>query len=521
MTRTTEPAFNLLDEPWIPVRMLHGETLDISLSQALLEADRFSALAETSPPNLIALYRLLLTILHRALSSHHGAWTDAVRARWYREGLPEAPICAYLNEWRERFWLFHPEHPFMQVAALADVPEIRDKQKPWTQICLECANGNTPLVFDHALDDLPAEIMPSLACRHLLGALQFTPGGLVKVVRDSDKAGPLANTAAVMPIGKTLTSTLLSGLHPYRARGQDDRPSWEQSRPNIESLKAPPRLVTGPNDRYTRLTRAVLLARAGADRGIRHILFAAGLALEEDAHAPDPMACYRFNKDGKAIRVSFTEGRALWRELPALVPDATGKFNQPATILSGAANLFEQMGKFDEPIPVLIAGLASDQAKLLRWRIERFDLPLTVLANPEAAADLRARVRQAEDTYFRLRAICVEMVTDTMPDPSHKDTKARARSILDNGPTAPVFFSTTERGLPVLIQRIAAGDSDGAHQHWLEQLQAATRRAWTATCRALGETPRALRAMARADPGLHRLVRSLDPSAITSEETIP
>ena len=129
MTQVTTPAFNLLDEPWIPVRTLAGEVCEVSLTQVLLEADQIAALAETSPPNLIALYRLLLAVLHRALTTHHGPWKDADRARWYREGLPEAPIRAYLEQWRERFWLFHPEYPFMQVAAVADAPETRREAK--------------------------------------------------------------------------------------------------------------------------------------------------------------------------------------------------------------------------------------------------------------------------------------------------------------------------------------------------------------------------------------------------------
>ena len=34
----------------------------------------------------------------------------------YRLGhFPEAPIRAYLEQWRDRFWLFHPERPFWQV----------------------------------------------------------------------------------------------------------------------------------------------------------------------------------------------------------------------------------------------------------------------------------------------------------------------------------------------------------------------------------------------------------------------
>lgn len=224
----------------VPVRMQTGEVLEVSLADALLKARDYTALAETSPPNLIALYRLLLAALHWALTTQHGQWRDADRARWFREGLPEAPIRAYLEHWRECFWLFHPKEPFMQVAALAEADVTRDKQKTLTQIQLEGANGNTPVMFDHALDEAPASAPFGQVCRSLLGFLQFTPGGLVKALRDSDKAGALPNTAAVMPTGINLSETLLLGLHPYDGRRLDDLPAWERVPPAIAMLQAEP-----------------------------------------------------------------------------------------------------------------------------------------------------------------------------------------------------------------------------------------------------------------------------------------
>jgi CRISPR system Cascade subunit CasA len=231
------------------------------------------------------------------------------------------------------------------------------------------------------------------------------------------------------------------------------------------------------------------------------------------------MACYRVTKDGKAIRVSFSEGRAFWRELPALVPDPTGKFNQPAAILAWATNLLDRLGQMDAPVPVAVAGLASDQAKLLRWRLERLDLPLAVLVDPDAAAELRARIRSAEDVFFRLRALCAEMIAGAMPDSGHKDTRACARAVLDNGPTAAVFYSAAERSLPNLMQRIAAGDAEGAQRYWMVALQIAAQRAWEATRHSLGEAPQALRAEARAYPRFRGLLRSLEqPDTATTPE---
>lgn len=521
MTNDTKPAFNLIDEPWIPVRTCGGELREISLTDALLNAGDYATLAETSPPNLIALYRLLLAVLHRALATHFDAWRDADRARWFREGLPEEPIRVYLEKWRERFWLFHPQHPFMQVAALAEAEETRDKYKSWTQIALESANGNTPVMFDHALDDAPTSIPFALACRNLLGFLQFTPGGLVKVLKTSDNAGALANTAAVLPLGQTLAQTLVLGLHPWDAQRLDDLPAWEQPAPTIAQLCANPTLATGPNDRYTRMSRAVLLISADASSGIRHALFAVGLALAHDPNFPDPMASFRVNKEGKAVRISFDEGRAVWRDLPVLVPDASGKFSVPPAVLSYAANLFAYLGRWDMPISVLTAGVANEvgQMKLLRWRAERIELPQTMLIDPDAAAELRQQIGFAEGVYFRMRAIAAEMVASTMPDPKHKDTKARAKAILENGPVAAIFFPSCERTLPKLMQQIAVGDIGAAHHGWMVTLKNAAVQAWEAIHKSLGDSPAVMRAEARAYPKFMGLLHSLEqPETVSNQE---
>lgn len=495
MTEAITPAFNLLDEPWLPVRTPDGAVREVGLSQALLHAGDYAALAETAPPNLIALYRLLLAVLHRALTTQHGAWKDADRARWFREGLPEPAIRAYLEQWRERFWLLHPSHPFMQVAALADAVETRDKRKPWTQILLEGASGNAPVVFDHSVDDQPRETALASVCRSLLGFLQFTPGGLVKTVRDSDRAGPLANTAAVLPVGDSLAETLLLALHPFDTRRGDDRPAWEKDAPSLEQLRAAPTLASGFNDRYTRQSRAVLLLAAG-EGAVSHIRFAAGLALEDDPNAPDPMACYRINKDGKAIRITFNEGRALWRDLPSLLPDPTQKMDVPPRTLLWATELYQTMGRQGAQVQVLTAGLASDQA---------------ILADDDLAEDLREQVRFSEETFSHLRAICAGLIAQTMPDPQHKDTKSRARDILANGPAAPVFFSSAERALPKLMEQIAAGDIDAALADWHKALAQAAQNAWDAVRHSLGDSPAVLRADARAYPRFIGLIKTLTP----------
>ncbi|NQE51168.1 type I-E CRISPR-associated protein Cse1/CasA [Herbaspirillum rubrisubalbicans] len=513
-------SYNLLDEPWLPVRYTDGQVSEIGLMQVFADAGRITALAETAPPNLIALYRLLLAVTHRALTQQLGSWTVKDMVRYYREGLPVEAIHAYLEHWRERFYVFHPDWPFMQVALLATAEETSSKSKSWTQIALESSSGDAPVVFDHSVDTRPSSILVSRLMRYLLGFLQFVPGGLVQTIRRSDNAGALANTAAVLPLGKTLAQTLCLALHPAKSDSAADLPAWERTQPDISALCAEPTLASGPNDRYTRLSRAILLlADDEACRRVRYLRFAVGLALDDDEHAPDTMASYREGSLGM-VRLSFSEGRAIWRDLSSLVPDASGKHAQPAAVLSYSNALLERLGDGHDWVTLMVLGLSSKQAKLLRWRVDCFELPQRLLAQEDAAELLRGYLRQSEELYASIRKTASLMLAKAMPDSDHKDTRSRARTIFDNGPTAAAYFSTLERRLPVLLESLATDQVGQADRYWQSSRLEAAEMAWGTVCRQLGDSARALRARAQSEPFYLGLIQSLRAHlASPSEET--
>ena len=498
--------FNLLDERWVSVCMSDGRLREVGLLELFEQAGQIRSLAEISPSSVIALYRLLLVITHRALSRLPDGWKDRDRAEWYRTGLPQNELRGYLEQWRDRFWLFHPESPFMQVAVLATAIETRNNLKAWTQISLASSTGNAPVLFDHSVDSKSIGIEQALALRTLLGFLQFAPEGLVQAVRDSDKAGPLANSAASVPIGKTLNETLCLALHP-KSRVGNDIPSWEQPPPSVKDLKAGPLPATGENDRYTRLSRAVLFLR-NQDGRIKNIHFAAGLALAEDVNAPDPMVCYRAGRE-KLVRLSFRDGRAFWRDLPALAPDAEGKASHPAAVLGWAVNLKAILGEVSVHQEILVAGVTSKQAKVLRWRIEQIGLPVALLEDANLARYLRDEMQRAEEVFGKLLAIGTDMLADTMPDPNRKETRKRARTALDTGPSAATFFATIESDMPRLLEMIAALQIEEAQALWSEAIQKATSITWNMFRNEMGRSPSALRAEARAYPRFCALRRSL------------
>ena len=494
-----ETRYNLIDEAWIPVRFLDGQSAHVGLAALFREAHTIRDLDEPSPANRIALYRILLAILHRALSARIKSWGRQERCRWRREGLPTDAVLDDLEHWRERFWLVHPEHPFMQVAALAHHPETKDKKKSVLHLALQ---GNDGFLFDHR----NAVVAPwPLALRDMLGLFSFTPGGLIKILKTSDNAGPLANSAAFLALGANLGETLLLNLCSAQTN-RNDLPAWEKAPPAIKDLAAPATLATGPNDRYTRRSRGVLLDVDDEGR-VRELWFAPGLALQDDPHAPDPMVAQRMSKDGKMIlRIRFDGGRALWRDLPSLTADAKEK--APA-VLRYAAEITGD----EEQLHVLAAGLGSDQAKIERARMELLRLPHALLAIEGVAAAFRKDVAAAEALYDKLRKLAERVVALAQPDPEHKEAREKARARVAQSPLADVYFTRLEQRLPELMAKYAsikdysADDWEAAHRLWQNAMTDAARAFWHELGILLSDTPRAWKAMAQTEAEFHTTLR--------------
>lgn len=122
--------FNLLDEPWIRVMTEDCTVVERSLMQVLLNSHQYQRLADELPTQDVALLRLLLAILQTVFYRADPEGEDdpiedraaAIRrwqALWNAGRFPVQPIRTYLETWKDRFWLFHPEHPFYQVPAAA------------------------------------------------------------------------------------------------------------------------------------------------------------------------------------------------------------------------------------------------------------------------------------------------------------------------------------------------------------------------------------------------------------------
>ena len=110
------PTFNLITEPWIPVR--EGGALKlVNLEQALLNARQYARIEDPSPLVTASLHRLLLAVLHRALEGPEDA---RQAAEWYGSGFDTEKMRAYLERHLNRFDLFHPETCLLYTSDAAD-----------------------------------------------------------------------------------------------------------------------------------------------------------------------------------------------------------------------------------------------------------------------------------------------------------------------------------------------------------------------------------------------------------------
>ncbi|MCL2249142.1 MAG: type I-E CRISPR-associated protein Cse1/CasA [Oscillospiraceae bacterium] len=125
----TEPIYNLLDEPWVKVTNLQGEEEMLSITSTLVKSHELRSLSGEMPSQDLAILRLLLGVLYSIYTrteeyenarddESKDACMDMWERLWKRSHFLENEIVDYLQKYRDRFWLRHPELPFYQLAEI-------------------------------------------------------------------------------------------------------------------------------------------------------------------------------------------------------------------------------------------------------------------------------------------------------------------------------------------------------------------------------------------------------------------
>lgn len=270
-----EKEFNLIDEPWVRVLNADGSTSEVSLRDALVRAHEFIDLGGETQTQNIAVLRLLLAVVHTVFSRMDENGEDAPledeemaldrwAALWENSALPEQPIAAYLDKWHERFWLFHPERPFMQAVSA----ENGTKCAASKLIGELSESGNKLRLFQSRAGEGKQSLSYAEAARWLLYLNGFDDAALKPHIPKDQRQTTisvawLGRLGLLCAKGKNLCETLLLNLTLLKNGSElwdEARPDWEREVPREEEL----RKVAVPNDPAAMLTlrsRLILLSR--------------------------------------------------------------------------------------------------------------------------------------------------------------------------------------------------------------------------------------------------------------------
>ncbi len=376
--------FNLIDEKWIPVRFLDGtrDELGLGIKDTLLRSKEIALIEDSSPLVVAALHRFLLAVLYRALEGP--ADIDKAKAL-FKDGLPDDRIIAYLEIWRDRFWLFDEKYPFAQVSSIPD-SEI----EPWTKLTAEFNATTNKVLFDHTDTKKMTPILPNFAARWLISTLNFSVRG-----GRGYRPSPSADGVICIPNGNDLHQTLLVSLVPYPNRWvmESDLPIWERDlKPYKEFKSGQERTATGYADLYTWQSRAMRLVPT-EDGKIEKVAFIPGDG-HIDSDLRDPMVPYRVSKNAGFDQVGW-EDRGLWRSFDSLLPDANTSEGLEPRVVDYLASL-SRSRLIGPSIPFLVIGQKFKNAAIEFWRMERFKLPLDISLNRSVKSEIHHMLEQAE-----------------------------------------------------------------------------------------------------------------------------
>lgn len=489
--------FNLIDKAWIPVvRKLDSKRVELGIREVLRQAKDIAVIEDPSPLVTAALHRFLLAVLYRALEGPSNI--DQAKA-WFKTGLPADKIDAYLERWRDRFWLFDETHPFGQN------PNIPAKEiEPWMKLTAEHNATTNKVLFDHTDAKMPGERSFAECGRWLVSTMTFSLSG-----GRGYFPSPSVNGLMCIPVGVNLHETLCYCLiDQNRAVIQGDIPLWERN-PEKLPITSPKRPPAGNADLYSWQARLVLL-EACPTGGVAFVRFIAGLGHESTMPITDPMLAYTTDKEKGRLTLRFRENRGIWRDFDSLLPGAGGE--APLTI----QHSIRLAGRDPRLLPksILTLGLryTPPNANVDFWRMEAFEFPLALADTKEIREDIRQLLQVAEDSQQALWRACKSFARDLLSrgerDPDGKDISR----FVEQMPVSAAYWSALEAEFhDVLRHYTFDSDPDAIRLDWLKTVRATLSDAWQRHAASVSTSDAwAIRARVRAEVHVNKQIGALN-----------
>jgi CRISPR system Cascade subunit CasA len=450
--------------------------------------------------------------------------TEEWRDLWNVGRFPEERIKNYLNQWNNRFDLFHPEFPFFQVGGfhLIGKDGKPSDPAPVTLLAQELACANNATLFDHSRDDQVTARTPAWCARKLVTTQAW---GLFGGKGPTSNLGaheysfmaPLVGGLQVFIIRNNLFETLMANLLCQELRPKPflnlGTPLWELGQASLPSSE--PVVPTGYLEALTMPPRFLRLLPQETQEGIlvRELYSAPGRKL--DRSFDDPFQVRRLSaKKDTIYPITLDPERAIWRNGGALFrwhdqQEGPGDNElRPANLRQACSDeVYEALAQ-EEVLQVSIFGLANDKAKPLFWSREDLPCAVQLLKDQELAKYLHRSLGEIEAggtaLWSSLGSLAHEALTTEQKKPDPKDEKRIQQRLY----RSCGFWSQVERGFLPFMQELPRNPEE-ARRRWNKRMVETAKTCFDrATSQLPGTSARRLRAHARTRPKLsHRLAK--------------
>ena len=506
MTMET-PSFNLLDEPWIRVTRLNGTPDEVSLLTVFREAADIAGIHGEIASQDVAILRLLLAVCHRVMDGPE----DLETWKRYRDapGTLGRAAVAYLEDYRDRFDLRHPEHPFFQVAG---IHAASGKTSSLESLIADVPNGD-PFFTTRIAQGLES-ISWSEAARWLVHVHAFDPSG----IRTGAVGNPQTKGGRSYPIGpgwtgqigvvsvtgqdlertlllNTVVCGVVDGLDVDPAT---DLPPWEcEPDTPAGSLTLGP---TGPVSCYTWQTRRVLLH--GDTRVTGLFLGNGDKATPQNRYLVEPMTAWRYSEpQTKKLKATvymprkLPTDRAFWRGLSTLVaqlsPRVTVKgagevprYRSPGVVLFYQRLMSRRIVPLSGLIPVHAVGMeyGAKDAVVTELVDDALSLPAGLLdpGSTRLVGVVHDAMEETEEVASALRNLAANLDRACGGSP---DTATAAR-----GRAGAAFYQVIDERFPGWLASLDEADPAEARGQWRALLRSEAWRQQKALTSAVPDT---------------------------------
>lgn len=420
-----EIEFNLLTEPWIRVRLRDNTVREVSLTEALVSAQDYVDLAGEMPTQNAAVLRLLLAVLFTVFSRVDAkgkpqplAQSDDALERWselWQLGhFPAEPVRDYLEQWKDRFWLFHPTHPFWQVPTLSNGIEFDGKKLNGER----AESGNKTPLFQNISKAECAVLTYAQAARWLIYQNGYDERGGRPKAGNKPRHGVswLGQIGFVAVKGKNLYETLLRNMAfstEQDALQEKQLPCWEREHARTEQSVE----IVMPKNQAELLTlqsRRILLIRSEEMPGVVGYEVLGGDYWDSENAFGEQMTLWRrTSKENEKVTYEPQQhemGKQLWRELPAML-DPEGR--KPGVLIWNQKLQSLRILSKKEQIVISVVGIRYDDqgASVKDVYTDQLEMQLATLNNLGRKWTVRIsrEVQRCEETAKNIGTLCVEL----------------------------------------------------------------------------------------------------------------